>query len=196
VNLRTSIRYRKESVMGNSQDNTHEVVVVGVGGRGALATGQVLAHAGVSSYKHVLWSGTYFAAVRGAASDCIVVLSDEEIYCPWPESVEALIVLEPRRWKDFEASLRPGGVVVMESEGEVKAERQDIRVYSVPGREIARRLGSLLAANFVSLGAYIGITKVLSVEPCEQAIKERFSGERQELNLAALREGFLAASKL
>jgi 2-oxoglutarate ferredoxin oxidoreductase subunit gamma len=182
--------------MGNNQGNTHEVIVVGVGGRGALATGQILAHAGVSSYKHVLWSGTYFAAVRGAASDCIVVLSDEEIYCPWPEDVEALIVLEPLRWKDFEASVRPGGVVVMESEGEVKAERQDIKVYSVPGREIARRLGSLLAANFVSLGAYIGITKVLSVEPCEQAIKERFSGKGQELNLAALKEGILAANKL
>jgi 2-oxoglutarate ferredoxin oxidoreductase subunit gamma len=196
VNLRTSIRYRKESAMESNQGNTHEVIVVGVGGRGALATGQVLAHAGVSSYEHVLWSGTYFAAVRGAASDCIVVLSDEEIYCPWPENVEALIVLEPRRWKDFEAAVRPGGVVVMESEGEVKAERQDIRVYSVPAREIARHLGNPLAANFVSLGAYINITKVLPAESCEQAIKERFSGERQELNLAALREGTLAASKL
>jgi 2-oxoglutarate ferredoxin oxidoreductase subunit gamma len=176
--------------------NTHEVIVVGIGGRGALATGQILAHAGVPIYKHVLWSGTYFAAVRGAASDCIVVLSDEEIYCPWPEDVEASIVLEPRRWKDFEEAVRPGGVVIMESEGEAKVERQDISVYSVPGREIARRLGSPLAANFVSLGAYINITKVIPVEHCEQAIKERFSGKGQELNLAALREGILAASKL
>jgi 2-oxoglutarate ferredoxin oxidoreductase subunit gamma len=182
--------------MGTSQDNTHEVVVVGVGGRGALATGQILAHASVSSYKHVLWSASYFAAVRGGASDCIVVLSDEEIYCPWPEDVEALIVLEPQRWKDFEASVRPGGVVVMESEGEVKGERQDIKVYSVPGREIARRVGNPVGANFVSLGAYIGITKVLAIDHCEQAIKERFSGERQQLNIAALREGFLAAGKL
>jgi len=48
--------------MKNSHDNTHEIIVVGIGGRGALATGQILAHAGVSIYKHVLWSGTYFAA--------------------------------------------------------------------------------------------------------------------------------------
>ena len=182
--------------MKNSHDNTHEMIVVGIGGRGALATGQTLAHAGVSLYKHVLWSGTYFAAVRGAASDCIVVLSDEEIYCPWPENVEALIVLEPQRWKDFEAAVRPGGVVIMESEGEVKAERQDIVTYSVPAREIARHLGNPLVANFVSLGVYLSITKVVPVELCEQALKERFSGQRQELNLAALREGTLAADKL
>jgi len=182
--------------MKNSQNNTHELIVVGIGGRGALATGQIVAHAGVSIYKHVLWSGTYFAAVRGAASDCIVVLSDEEIYCPWPENVEASIVLEPQRWKDFEAAVRPGGVVIMESEGAVKVERQDIVIYSVPAREIARRLGNPLVANFVSLGAYISITKVIPVELCEQALKERFSGQRQELNLAALREGTLAVGKL
>lgn len=182
--------------MKNSQNNTHELIVVGIGGRGALATGQIVAHAGVSIYKHVLWSGTYFAAVRGAASDCIVVLSDEEIYCPWPENVEASIVLEPQRWKDFEAAVRPGGVVIIESEGEVKVERQDIVIYSIPAREIARRLGNPLVANFVSLGAYISITKVIPVELCEQALKERFSGQRQEMNLAALREGTLAVGKL
>jgi 2-oxoglutarate ferredoxin oxidoreductase subunit gamma len=176
--------------------NTHEVIIIGIGGRGAQATGQTLAHAGMSLYKHVLWGGTYFSALRGAASDCIVVLSDEEIYCPWPESVEALIVLEPQRWKYFEAAVRPGGVVIMESEGEVKAERQDIVVYHIPAMEIARNLGSPLAANFVLVGAYINITKALSAEPCEQAIKERFSGKGQELNLAALREGTLAAGKL
>jgi len=182
--------------MKNNQANTHEVIVVGAGGRGAQATGQVLAHAGLSLYNHVLWSASYFAALRGGASDCIVVLSDEEIYCPWPESVEALIVLEPRRWKDFEATVHPRGVVVMESEGEVKAERQDIMVYPIPAMEIARDLGSSLAANFVLMGAYIGITKTLPAEPCEQAIKERFSGKVQELNLVALREGTLAAGKL
>ena len=182
--------------MENNQTNTHEVMVIGAGGRGAQATGQVLAHAGVSLYKHVLWSASYFAALRGAASDCIVVLSDDEIYCPWPDSVEALIVLEPRRWKDFEATVRPRGVVIMEREGGVKAERQDITVYHIPAMEIARNLGSSLAANFVLMGAYIGIAKTLPAEPCEQAIKERFSGKAQELNLAALREGILAAGKL
>ena len=183
--------------MKSNQANAHEVIVVGAGGRGAQATGQVLAHAGVSLYKHVLWSASYFAALRGAASDCIVVLSDDEIYCPWPESVEALIVLEPRRWKDFEATVRPGGIVISESGGlEAKAKRQDIMMYPISAMEIARNLGSSLAANFVLMGAYIGITKALPAEPCEQAIKERFSGKAQELNLAALREGMLAASKL
>lgn len=182
--------------MENIQANTHEVIVVGAGGRGAQATGQILAHAGVAIYKHVLWSGSYFAALRGAASDCIVVLSDEEIYCPWPENVESLIVLEPRRFKEFEAMVRPKGIVVMESEGELKAERKDITVRSIPAMKIARGLGSSLAANFVLLGAYLALSRVLPPQYCEQAIKERFSGKALELNLVALKEGLAAVNKL
>jgi 2-oxoglutarate ferredoxin oxidoreductase subunit gamma len=182
--------------MESMETNTHEVLVIGAGGRGAQTTGQVLAHAGVSRYKHVLWSGSYFAALRGAASDCIVVFSDEEIYCPWPESVEALIGLEPRRWKEFEGMLRPGGLVLMEQEGKANAERQDIRVYSIPALTVARALGSLLAANFVLLGAYVTLTRILPIEACEEAIKQRFAGQPRELNILALRRGTIIGREL
>ena len=178
--------------MKSSYANTHEVIIVGVGGKGALTIGQMLARAAMSRYQHVLWSPSYFAALRGGASDCTVILSDEEINCPLPEKVEALIILETPRFKAFEASLYPGGAVVLESSGfKSEVARRDIRVYPVPAIEMAGQLGNPLVANFILLGAYVSITKVISLGLCEQELRQRFSGREQEINLEALMKGAL-----
>ena len=59
--------------------NRHEVIMAGIGGQGVLMVGELLARAGMFKYKHTLWIPSFWAAKRGGAVECTVILADEEI---------------------------------------------------------------------------------------------------------------------
>lgn len=176
-----------------------EVIMTGVGGRGIIVAGWLLARAGMSRYEHAACATSYGVAMWGGSCECTVILSDDEIPSPILSQADSVIVIDASQAKPFEDRVKPGGVMIVESARleavaqayGLKLEREDISIKQIPGIETAHRLGNIQIANLILLGAYLGLTQVVPLEPVEQALEERM-GQKEAilaLNKDALREG-------
>lgn len=178
--------------MEQESPSKHDVIVAGIGGRGALITGQLLVEAAASQYNHVLWCPNMTTARRGAPADCTVVISDQEIGSPLVAQAETLILVDPSRLKAFEHRVQPAGRIFLETSGlKDNVDRTDVEVIKVPGLDTAARLGDTQAGNMVLLGAYVAKTKVISPDLVEAKLRQKFEGREKilSLNLDAFHEG-------
>ena len=171
----------------------HDVILTGLGGMGVLLTGEMIVRSAPAEYKNVLWIPNYTTAQRGAPCDCIVILSDEDIYSPLVDQAEAAIIMAASQLKAFENRVKPGGFILLETYGlSNKATRTDVRVIPMSATETAAKKGDRLGANMIALGMYVGISKAVAPEHIEKTIGEKFAGKKQVLyhNLELFREGF------
>ena len=169
----------------------HEVILAGTGGKGVLLAGQLLAQAGLERYPYVVWTPTYFTLMRAGPSECTVILSQEPIASPLLSRAQVVVVFEPSQFQDFLPRVVPGGTLIAESAGLPPVARNDLRLLPVAATEIAAGLGNIQGANFVLLGAYLGVSKALPLALIRSQIESRFqnSPRLQEVNIQALERG-------
>lgn len=181
-------------------EQTHSVVLGGIGGSGVVWAGTLLARAGLKKYPYVSRFPNFTTNMRGGPCECMVIFSYQEIPCPLVEKGDALVIFENTQTKLFEGRVRPGGLVILESSGPFKVDRDDVRVIYVPALKIASSLGELLVTNTILLGVYIQKTKVFPPEYIQREIEARFgitetgirAVERHpllQLNLEAFKRG-------
>jgi len=176
-----------------------EVMFSGVGGGGVLLAGECTARAALQAYEHVVWFPNYSAAVRGGACECFVIFSDDEIASPVLSQVQSVVILDPAQLKASEERVRPGGVLIIESTGlKDRTARKDITVITVPAQEQARAMGNPRGANFIILGKYIGVSKLLDPALVEKDLESRFGNNAEVLaaNLKAFRMGLQSGVKV
>ncbi len=170
-----------------------EVVFSGIGGGGVLLAGEFVAEAAYEEYEHVVWFPNYSAAVRGGPSECFVIYSDEEIASPVLSQVQTVVVLDPAQLKACEVRVRSGGTIILESTGlQGKVNRRDVTVIEVPATAMARAIGNPRGANFILLGVYMGVSKLIPPELIEKNLASRF-GDKAKPNIDAFREGLKVA---
>jgi len=167
------------------------IKVAGFGGQGILLLGQLMAQSAMLSNYHSTWLPSYGPEMRGGTANCHVIISERRIGAPLVAECDVLIAMNLPSLDKFEDSVKPGGVIFVNSsliEREVK--RDDVQVVRVPVTEIADSLKEPRVANVVMLGAYIGYTRLLSVESVHAAaarvVKRK---EFMEINQAALKRG-------
>jgi 2-oxoglutarate ferredoxin oxidoreductase subunit gamma len=171
------------------------LAIGGAGGQGVLTAGKMLAEAGMAEYEHVLWFPNYGASMRGGESECVVILSDEEISSPILHHPDDSILMDALFEEILEKRAKPGGRFIIDSSvidpGSIK--RDDIIVHKVPATEIALGLGSPQVANMVLLGAYLALSNVVSEEAIGEFLDQKYKGTRHEnlisLNKEAIRRG-------
>lgn len=134
-----------------------EIICSGFGGQGVLTAGLILADAGMENGKHVTWYPSYGSEMRGGTANCNVKISEEEIASPYcgKGSLDILLALNRAAADKFEANLRPGGLLLINS-SLVPANRrcrEDVRVIRVPANEIAAEEKNAHGVNLVMLGA-------------------------------------------
>jgi 2-oxoglutarate ferredoxin oxidoreductase subunit gamma len=178
-----------------------EVTMSGLGGKGVLTLGQILADAGMQMFKHVSYFPNYSPAMRGGECEATVIFSDNPIPSPLIFSPLHAIVMDPASFDIFEMRLKSGGMMFCDdSVITTKSERDDIEIFHVPASEKAVELGDLQVANMVLLGAYVGKIGSVPLGMLERAVTKRFSGTRREslleLNKKAVREGNQLARKM
>jgi 2-oxoglutarate ferredoxin oxidoreductase subunit gamma len=177
---------------------TYEVIMSGLGGKGVLLAGEVLARAARFEYEYVTWFPSYSAAKRGGPCECTTIMSEEEIASPVVSQAGAVVVMEPSQLKSFEKRVNPGGLLIVESLGlKDKPGREDIRVLLIPAVERAVAMGNVQAANFILLGAYLQASGALPLEFIDRELETKFKEESfLSLNKQALREGAKLATEL
>ena len=169
----------------------HErIVIAGSGGQGVISLGKLLARLAVETIPHVTFFPAYGAEVRGGTSNCQVMLSSNEIAAPIAEKFDSILVMNQQSADHFISSLEKDGVaIVNQSLCKVHA---DARHVLVPASEIADRLGSAKAANFVMLGAWLTRKPLIPTRAIENAMTSHFPDAPPaliETNIQAFRAG-------
>ncbi len=170
-----------------------EVVFAGFGGQGVLLAGKLLAEAGMSLGKEVVWLPSYGPEMRGGTANCTVIVGDEPIASPIVVHPRDAVVLNRPSLEKFAPMLRPGGfLVVNKSLIPVDSSRTDLVVVNVPANQIAIAAGTGKATNMVMLGAYVGATDLVPFEVVSEQIKRQFEEKPQliPVNIKCLEEGY------
>ncbi|MGM9640590.1 MAG: indolepyruvate oxidoreductase subunit beta [Faecousia sp.] len=187
------------------------ILLVGVGGQGAILTAKVLVNGLMRAGYDVKMSEVHGMSQRGG-SVSTQVRWGEKVYSPLigdgaADYMVAFEKMEAVRYANF---LKPDGVAIINDyaiasatiaagqfdypEGCLEAMRDSFKVFSLKAGEIAQELGSAKCMNIVLFGA---LTHVLNLEQIdwESVIRDTVPPKFLDLNLRAYRAGLEAAKK-
>jgi 2-oxoglutarate ferredoxin oxidoreductase subunit gamma len=173
-----------------------EVMFAGFGGQGILLSGKILAHAAMEEGKEVVWIPSYGPEMRGGTAYCTVVISDRPIGSPIIKNPMHLVAMNRPSLEKFAPTVRPGGVIMLNSSLiPVRSERSDIDELVVPATDIAKKIGSVKAANIVALSSFVVRSNIVPFELLRACVKEEFAHKEKfiPLNMEALELGRKAA---
>jgi 2-oxoglutarate ferredoxin oxidoreductase subunit gamma len=168
----------------------YSVRVAGFGGQGVITFGYVLARAASLHHgSNALMTQSYGPEARGGSCRSDVILSETPIDYPKAGSVDALVALSYDSYNSFSESVKEGGVIIYEKDlVEINEKRERVSYHGIPAIETAKKLGNILAANMVMLGAVQAITGQVTLDALRLSIKDRFP-RFVDLNIKALEEG-------
>jgi 2-oxoglutarate ferredoxin oxidoreductase subunit alpha len=178
--------------------NEITLAIVGSGGDGAVAAGDILSMACARDGLHVIKTEAYGPQIRGGESSCTVRISSNEIYAQ-ADAINALVVFN---WADFarfasELTLAPDAIVLHEANDappENLAPRA--QVIGVPFTSTAREVGAPNGKNILATGMIAEILG-LPIDAIRAAIKHRFAKKTAaviEGNLKVFDKGIELAS--
>ena len=152
---------------------TEEIIIAGFGGQGVLSMGKIMAYSGVMQDLEVSWMPSYGPEMRGGTANVIVILSSERISSPVIRHFDTAIILNQQSLDKFEGSVKPGGVLIYDSNGITRhPERKDISIYRVDAAEEAAIMNSPKTFNMIVLGGFLKIKPVLTMENVIKGLKK------------------------
>ena len=170
-----------------------EIIISGFGGQGVLFAGQLLTYAAMDSNKEVTWIPSYGPEMRGGTANCTVVIADEEIGAPAVRNPEVAIALNLPSLDKYEAVIKSGGLLVINTSMVNRAPtRKDITIISIPGNDIAEKIGNKRVLNMVMLGAMLSKHDVLPLSSIEKALHDHLPARHKDhlqANIEALKAG-------
>ena len=170
------------------------VICAGFGGQGVMLIGQLISYAGMLEDHEVSWLPSYGPEMRGGTANCSVMVSEKPIGSPIiTDNATAAIVMNLPSLVKFEKDVEAGGRLLINSSLiEKKASRDDLNIYYIPANELAVSLGNSRVSNMVMLGAYLELTKIVSIASVMKALKKIFGPSKEHLmqvNEEALKKG-------
>jgi len=176
----------------------YELTIAGVGGQGSILAGVILGTAAViHDHKYAVQTQAYSSELRGGFACAWVIVSDEPVDFPRVTAPDILLAQAQDSIDRFAGVLKPGGLLIMDSDMVQKPPQGVGRLVEVPATSISRReLGTPVAANMVMLGALYQTTGLVSRGALEKAVAEAVPEAKKDLNLAALARGMEAASTI
>lgn len=173
---------------------TEEMIIAGFGGQGVLSMGMMLVYAQMLEGKNVSWLPSYGPEMRGGTANCNVIVSDAMVGSPVVSEADSLAVMNLPSLVKFESRVKPGGLVLVNSDLIVKkVGRTDLDVHYLPVNTVARECGSDKAANVVMLGAYAALRGYPSRQNISQAFLKVFGEKKKNfipMNEEAFDRGF------
>ena len=133
--------------------------------------------------------------MRGGTANCTIKISDEEIASPLAKEIDILVAMSAPAIDKFEANLRPGGYLFVNSSLVTDRKyRDDINVVEVNTTALAEEAKNPKGANIVMIGALIKRTGIMTFEGCSDAIEKYFTehgkAKFNDANQAALKIGY------
>ncbi|MBI4676419.1 MAG: 2-oxoacid:acceptor oxidoreductase family protein [Elusimicrobia bacterium] len=170
-----------------------EIRVGGLGGQGVILCGSIIGKAAaIHGGKHATMIQAFGPEARGSACSAQVMVSEEPIGYPYVKNPDVLVLMSPDAYKLFAPSLKPGGLVLYESDlvHLDKSLPAGARTKGIPATRFAEDLGRRLVLNIVMVGFFAGTTGLLSYEAVEKAVLDSVPKGTEDLNLRALKKGY------
>lgn len=161
---------------------THELIFAGFGGQGILFAGKLLAYAAMINESHVSWLPSYGPEMRGGTANCHVIVSDEPVSSPMITVPTILAAMNKPSFEKFEKSVKPGGIIVMDSTLiDATPSRTDISYFNIPATKIAMDLNSDKLANMVMTGKILKESGMLDMDIVLKALEKIVPPSKKEL---------------
>jgi 2-oxoglutarate ferredoxin oxidoreductase subunit gamma len=152
---------------------TEEILIAGFGGQGVLSMGKIMAYSGLMQDMEVSWMPSYGPEMRGGTANVIVIISSERISSPIIKKFDTAIILNQQSMDKFENSVKPGGVLIYDSNGITRhPERKDITIYRVDAAEEASKMKSPKTFNMIVLGGFLKIKHIIKLENVVKGLKK------------------------
>ena len=170
-----------------------EIRVGGLGGQGVILCGMIIGKAAsIYDGQHATLIQAFGPEARGSACSAQVTVSDAPIGYPYVKSPDLLILMSIDAANQFVPTLKPGGLVLYESEliPQLPPLPAGARAFGIAATRFAEELGRRLVLNIVMTGFFAGVTGVVSSASVEKAVLSSVPKGTEELNLRALRKGY------
>lgn len=173
-----------------------QLFIGGFGGQGAALIGKMIGYAAATEGKDSAFFPEYETAMRGGASNCSVIVSDETIKSIVLEQFDYIAALDKRTVTDHLDRVKTGGTLILNS-SLVKdpVQRTDIKIVKIPMNDLADDLGNEKTANIIMLGAINAVADMVDDASLIRKIESQFAGKDKviALNIKAFETGANAA---
>jgi 2-oxoglutarate ferredoxin oxidoreductase subunit gamma len=121
----------------------------------------------------VTWMPSYGPEMRGGTANVTVIVSDKKISSPIANQFDTAIILNQQSMDKFESKVRPGGVLIYDTNGIVTPPtRTDIEIYTIDATEESARMGQAKMFNTMILGGYLKIKPIVKLENVMAGLKK------------------------
>ena len=176
-----------------------DIMFAGIGGQGVLTAGKILIQIAAENGKNVSWTSEYSAEMRGGISLCRVVVSDEEIGSPYPDTLDVLVCMNEDAYNTYIDQVADGGkVIVNESLFGDTTYPEHVEVTGVDAFGVSAELDNARGANLAMLGAMIKATGMMDKQQFSDTLKEYFehTGKPAQKNVECFERGYDSAEKI
>ncbi len=172
---------------------TEEIIIAGFGGQGVLSMGKILAYSAIMQNQEVSWMPSYGPEMRGGTANVTVILSDIRISSPIVNQFDTAIILNQQSLDKFESTVKPGGVLLYDSNGITRfPSRKDINIYVIEAAKESALMKNTKTFNMVVLGAYLKIKPIVKMENVIAGLKKSLPERHHKMipeNQAAIERG-------
>lgn len=193
---------------------TLQIQLAGVGGQGIISTGRLLLAVGQDAGYKAKGNETHGMSQRGGSVVFQVRIGDfKGVLIPEGEA-DVILATEPMEAVRNLNILKREGLIITDVHHIIPAianvidkpypddnllletmKKKTNRIYIVPAREIAEKMGNIRGANLVLLGALVELTEFFDPQMFERRIAEKWP-KVKHLNIKTFRKGIEYASKL
>ncbi|MDR4988500.1 MAG: 2-oxoacid:acceptor oxidoreductase family protein [Bacteroidales bacterium] len=152
---------------------TEEIIIAGFGGQGVLSMGQILCYSGVMQGQEVSWMPSYGPEMRGGTANCTAIISDREISSPVLTTYDTAIVLNQPSMDKFEDAVKPGGLLIYETNGMTrKPRRTDINICSIAAYDESVRMNNTKVFNMIVIGGFLKVKPIIELENVTKGLQK------------------------
>lgn len=176
-----------------------DIMFAGIGGQGVLTAGKILIQIAAENGKNVSWTSEYSAEMRGGIALCRVVVSDEEIGSPYPDTLDVLVCMNEDAYNTYVDQVADGGKVIINKSLFGDREYPDkLEVIGVDAMGISAELKNARGANLVMVGAMIAATNMMDKQQFSDTLKDYFEskGKPSEKNVKCFEAGYENTEKI
>lgn len=161
---------------------TEEIIISGFGGQGVLSMGKILAYSGLVQGMEVSWMPSYGPEQRGGTANVTVILSNDKISSPVLNNFDTGIVLNQPSLEKFESHIKPGGILIFDSNGLHKfPTRKDISIYQINATEYAYANNVTKTINMIILGGLLKVRPIVEIENVLSGLKKTLPARHHHL---------------
>ena len=167
-----------------------EIRISGLGGQGVVLAGQVLGKAAVYDGKNAVQTQSYGAEARGSAAKSEVIISDDKIGFPMVRRCDILVALNQEAVDRNSKDLRDDATLLVDSSVVKTIPETKAKIFKIPATQTAETtFKDRLYTNMIILGALTRITRIVSEQSMEKAIKDSVPSKATAVNLEAYKKG-------